>query len=145
MKITSAGKNFEAVAERQSRDIVRTFDSIVYQSAATGLPENIRTAITDCYVQEFSWEKFASGVAAILADNLNEQELSLLLDFYQDRSVPPDQIDAFKDTLSKATAIQQQAIDYIFANSNDCLDYSSRLIRDYLARHNTESVQPPPD
>ena len=76
------------------------------------------------------------GIAEIFAANLSEKELRLLIDFYSSRGLPPMDIETFKNTIAKANQIEQSSIEYIFNNSDSCVERDARLINNFLAMQN---------
>ncbi|MCH7817018.1 MAG: hypothetical protein IIC60_10670 [Proteobacteria bacterium] len=133
LRVTDIGRKFESMALQQTRDIIRTYASIVSMSVQVALPAQIKQDIAACYAEVYAWKNFAPGIAQILAENLSQKELQLLIDFYGNRSLPPMEIQTFKDILAKAGQIQQISADYIFAHSTSCVERDADLIRSYLA------------
>ena len=142
LQVTNMGKHFESLALRQTRDILRTYASIVSMSAEITLPEQIKNSIAACYVDVYAWEKFQPGIARILADNLSQKQLHLLTDFYLDRGLPPREIQTFKDTIAMAGHIQHLAAEYMYHNSASCVEHDAALILDYLANGQEFSQKP---
>ena len=141
LQVTNLGKQFELTAQRQTRDIIRTYVSILSMSLKVALPEQIKNKIASCYAEVYAWENFHPGIAQIFADNLNQKELRLLIDFYRDLGLPPMEIRAFKDLISKAEQIQRMSAEYILVNSGSCVDQDAGLIHGYLAnRQLTKAV-----
>ncbi|MDP7456270.1 MAG: hypothetical protein QGF62_06835 [Gammaproteobacteria bacterium] len=132
LRVTSAGELFEETANQQTRDIIRTYVSIVNMSVQITLPDQIRDDIAECYRIMYAWEKFEPGIAQLLADNLSQHELRLLIDFYRNRGLPPAEIQAFKSTIAKADDIQLLISDYLFANSGGCVAQDTRSILSYI-------------
>lgn len=133
LQVTDTAGRFESMALQQTRDIIRTYASIVSMSVEVALPQQIKNHIAACYAEVYAWEQFQPGIAQILADNFSQKELRLLTDFYSNRGLPPMEIDTFKDIIARAEQIQRASADYIFANSASCVDRDARLIHDYLA------------
>ena len=134
LRIARAGERFESVAQRQTRDILRSYSSIVSMEAAVSLPQSVKDSISACYADVYAWGKFEPGITRILAENLSQKQILLLIDFYQDLSLPPMEIQTFKDTIAKAPEIQRLSVDYIYKHSASCVDRDAVLIFDYLAR-----------
>ena len=133
------GKHFKSLALRQTRDILRTYASIVSMSTEIALPEQITNSIAACYVDEYAWEKFQPGIARILADNLSQKQLHLLTDFYLNRGLPPMEIQTFKDTIAMAEHIQHLTAEYMYSNSASCVEQDAALILAYLANRKESS------
>lgn len=132
LRVTNISRQFESVVLQQTRDIVRSYSSIVSTMAKVSLPQRITRSIASCYIEMYTWEKFESGIAGILAGNLSQKELRLLIDFYSNRSLPPMEIQAFKDIIANAQQIQQLSADFIFENSSNCVERDAELIFTYL-------------
>ena len=141
LRVTNMGSRFESTALQQTREIIRTYASIVNMSVDITLPQQIKNSIADCYAEVYAWEHFQAGIARILADNLSQKELRLLTDFYSDRGLPPMEIDTFKRIVAKADHIQRISADYIFANSDSCVQRDAELIQDYLSGATTISPE----
>lgn len=132
LRVTGTGKLFDSTAREQAREIIRTYSLIVSSSADRTLPRNVRDAIAECYSRNYAWENFADGIARILADHLSEKEMRLLIGFYQNRGLPPMEIETFRQTVSKGNAIAAASADFIFRNSTGCVDRDARLIKRFL-------------
>jgi hypothetical protein len=135
LQVTNAATRFDQAAASQTAAIVRTFASIVNMSSNVILPEPVRLEISSCYLEEFAWSRFESGFAQIFAANLSAEELALLIDFFSARSIPPPQIDQFRQLITKASAIELQAADLMFAQTESCDRNSVQIIRRYLAEN----------
>lgn len=134
LRVTEVGKQFESMALRQTRNIIRTYSSIVSTSVNSSLPPQIKSSIATCYAEAYAWEKFESGIAEILADKFSQKEMWLLIDFYSNRSLPPMEIQSFKNAIAKSAQIEQMSAEYIFANSDGCVERDAELILGYLNR-----------
>ncbi|MEQ8953698.1 MAG: DUF2059 domain-containing protein [Gammaproteobacteria bacterium] len=132
LAVTNMERQFEALTQRQTQNIIRTYDSIVATSTSATLPSSIKRLIAACYESAYAWDKFEPGIAQIFADNLTEKEMILLIDFYQSRGLPPGEIESFKATIAKADQIRRLSADYIFSHSVGCVEQDARLILDYL-------------
>lgn len=132
LRVTDIGKQFESMALRQTRNIIRTYSSIVSMSADSSLPPQIKNSIAACYAEAYAWEKFESGIAKILADKFSQKEMRLLIDFYSNRGLPPMEIQSFKNAIAKSIQIEQMSAEYIFANSDGCVERDAELILAYL-------------
>jgi len=133
LRVTELGRLFDSIAQQQTRDIIRTYSSIVSMSAEITLPQQVKQNIAACYAEAYAWENFEPGIAQILADNLSQKQIRLLIDFYQSRGLPPMEIQTFKDTIAKAALIRQISTEYIFDNSSSCVDRDAELILGYIA------------
>ncbi len=133
LRVTELGRLFETIAQRQTRDIIRTYSSIVATSVELTLPLQVKQNIAACYDEVYAWENFEPGIAQILADNLSQKELRLLIDFYRSLGLPPMEIQTFKDTIAKADRIRQISAQYILDNSGSCVDRDADLILGYIA------------
>lgn len=130
--VTNMESQFEAMTLRQTRNIIRTYESIVASSTDATLPQSIKNTIAACYADVYAWEKFEPGIARIFADNLTEKELRLLINFYRSLGLPPNEIATFKNTIAKAEHIKQLSAEYIFSRSEGCVEQDARLILGYL-------------
>ena len=133
LQVTGIGKHFEVTAQLQTRDIIRTYVSIVSMSLEVTLPEQIKNKIASCYAKVYAWENFQPGIAQIFAENLSQKELRLLIDFYRNLGLPPMEIKAFKELISKSEQIRRMSAEYIFLNSGSCVDQDAGVINEYLA------------
>ena len=133
LRVTDTGELFNSTTQEQAREIIRTYSLIVANSADRSLPRHVRDAIADCYSRNFAWKNFADGIARILADHLSEKEMRLLIGFYQNRGLPPMEIDTFKQTVTKGDAIAAASAEYIYRNSTGCVGQDARLIKRFLA------------
>jgi len=139
LRATNLGNKFQSVAQEQARIIIRTYTSIVSTSVEINLPIYLTQNIAACYSRSYSWNNFEAGIVNILADQLTEKEMRLLIDFYQDRGLPPMEIQAFKDIIKKADNIEQLSAEYIYTNSDSCVEKDVELIIAYLAGRRTIS------
>ena len=133
LRVTGTGELFESTTREQAREIIRTYSLIVASSADRSLPRRVRDAIAECYSRNYAWENFAEGIARILADHLSEKELRLLIGVYQNRGVPPMEIETFRQTVRKSDAIAAASAEFIYENSTGCVDQDARLIKRFLA------------
>ena len=133
LRVTGTGELFESTTREQAREIIRTYSLIVSSSADRTLPRHVRDAIAECYSRTYAWENFAEGIARILADHLSEKELRLLIGIYQNRGLPPMEIETFRQTVRKGDAIAAASAEYIYDNSTGCADQDARLIKAFLA------------
>lgn len=88
LRISAVAQGFAEAARQQTETIISTYASIVAESTDTELPDSLKAQIAQCYEETFAWERFEPGIVAIFADNLSQEELTLLIDFFSDRSVP---------------------------------------------------------
>jgi len=133
LRVTGTEAWFEAATAKQAREIIRAYSLIVASSADRQLSVRVRRAIAECYSRNFAWENFADGIARILADHLSEKELRLLIDMYQNRGLPPMEIETFRQTVRKGEAITAASVEYIYRNSSGCVAEDARRIRRFLA------------
>lgn len=139
LRVTNLGNRFELTALDQTRKIIRTYTSIVNMNASVALPQRIKNSIAECYAEVYQWDHFKPGIAQIIADNLSQKEILLLIDFYSDRGLPPMEIETFKNTIAKADLIESSSIDYIFDNSGSCVEKDAALISEFLGTRNIDS------
>lgn len=139
LRVSNVASQFESMTLLQTRNIIRTYSSIVAISADVELPQWIKKEIAACYEQTFAWKKFKDGIAQILLDNFSEDEISLLTDFYRSEGLPPTEIANFKVAIAKGEMIQQLTADYIYANSDGCAEHDIDLILGFLANPQLES------
>lgn len=132
LRVAGIGRLFEETAQLQTRDIIRTYASIVNMSAQMTLPDQIRNDIAECYRVMYAWDKFESGIARLFADNLNQRELLLLIDFYSSRGLSPTEIKTFKGTIAKADELQLLINEYIFTHSRGCVEQDTKSILSYV-------------
>jgi len=135
LKIADLGSRFETRAMDQTHKIIRTYSSIVNMSASIILPQKIKNSIANCYAEAYSWQRFAPGIAKIFADNLSQKELRLLINFYSNLGLSPTEIDTFKTMITKANQIERISIEYIFKNSESCVQRDAELINKFIANH----------
>ena len=133
LRITEVAREFEQATYQQTRNVIRTYSSIVAMSTDQELPDSIKQEISRCYLETYTWEKFEPGIAAIFADNLSTTELKLMIDFFSDKSVPPPMIEQFKTLIARADAIEQLAIDYMFSQTEGCDEQNVNLILKFLS------------
>ena len=139
LRVSNLASQFESMTLLQTRNIIRTYTSIVAMSAGVKLPQWIQVEIAACYEKTFAWEKFEDGVAQILLDNFSNHEILLLTDFYRSEGLPPNEIPSFKAAIAKGEMIQQLTADYILANSEGCAKHDIDLILGFLADPHLES------
>ena len=139
LRVSNVASQFESMTLLQTRNIIRTYSSIVATSADVELPQWIKREIAACYERAFAWEKFEDGITQILLDNFSKDEMSLLTDFYRSEGLPPTEIPNFKAAIAKGEMIEQLTADYIFANSDGCAEHDIDLILGFLADPQLES------
>jgi hypothetical protein len=133
LRASNVASKFDATALRQTRNIIRSYSSIVAMSAEVELPQWIKLEIAACYQQAFAWENFKDGIAQILIENFSAGEMQLLTDFYQSEGLPPTQIANFKAAIAKGNLIQKLSTDYIFDHSEGCAEHDAELILSFLS------------
>lgn len=138
LRASNVASHFESMTLLQTRNIIRTYSSIVAMSADVELPQWIKQDIAACYEQTFAWEIFEDGIAQILSDNFSADEISLLTDFYRSEGLSPTEIENFKAAIAKGEMIQQLTADYISANSDGCVEHDINLILGFLANPRLE-------
>lgn len=143
LRISKAGDHFEARAHSQAQRLIYQYFVIVRRNTDYRLPANLQQRIAECYASEYRWENFAPGIARILAENLSEQELQLLIDFHSNLGMPPSAIELFKSTVAKAGLISEQSASYIFSTSPGCLERDVQLILEHL-QANAVTLAPQP-
>ena len=139
LRVTGAGDMFDSAAREQAREIIRTYSLIVSSSSDRSLPRRVRDAIAHCYSHNYAWENFADGIARILTDHLSDREIRLLIGIYQNRGLPPMDIEIFRQTVRKGDAIAAASAEYIYRNSTGCAGRDARLIKRFLSVSPTES------
>ena len=97
--------------------------------AGVELPNPIRAAIADCYAREYAWHKFERGFAVILSQHLTAVQIDLLIGFYRNQGIPPNQIQRFKKAIASAGAIAVNSADLIYTTRPGCVQQDSQLIR----------------
>ena len=133
LRITEVARDFEQATRHQTRNVIRTYSSIVATTTDQELPDTIKQEISSCYLETYAWEKFESGIANIFADNLSALELKLMLDFFSDKSVPPPMIGQFKALIARADEIEELAIDFMLNQTQGCEEQNVRLILNFLS------------
>lgn len=132
LHISNAGDRFEARANDQAKRLIYQYSVIVRRNTNYRLPGSLERRIAACYADQYRWENFAPGIARILAANLSDQELQILIDFHRNLGLPPSAIEVFRRTAAKADLISELSADYIFSQSRGCLEQDVQLILDHL-------------
>ena len=133
LRASNVASQFESMTLQQTRNIIRTYSSIVAMSADVELPQWIKLEIAACYEQAFAWENFEEGIAQIFLENFSTDEMTMLIDFYRSEGLPPTQIENFKAAIAKGEEIQQLSADYIFSHSEGCAEHDIDLILGFLS------------
>ena len=102
--------------------------------AGVELPNLIRNAIANCYVREYAWHKFERGFTVILSQHLSAVQIGLLIGFYRNQGIPPNQIQQFKDAVASAAAITANSAELIYTTSPGCVRQDAQLISRYLSQ-----------
>ena len=89
--------------------------------AGVELPNLIRNAIANCYAREYAWHKFERGFTVILSRHLSAAQIELLIGFYRNQGIPPNQIQQFKDAVASAAAIAANSAELIYTTSLGCV------------------------
>lgn len=131
---------FEATSAQQTRAIIHSYASIVATSADLTLPQRIKTEIASCYAKAYAWDQFERGIAQILTEVFSTKELSLLVDFYSSRSVPPSEFQDFRAAMRKSEEIQSLSADYIYANASGCVEQDAELILSFVNRNSDSAT-----
>ena len=132
LRVSNTAQHFDRQTQNHVTQVLRTYSSIVAMEAGVELPNPIRDAIAHCYAREYSWHKFESGFAAILSQHLSAVQIDLLIGFYRNQGIPPNQIQRFKNAIASAGAIAANSADLIYTTSPGCVQQDSQLIRRYL-------------
>jgi len=143
LKVSRTEQQFEAAALAQTRDLLRTYQSIVYRQIQLNLPESLKRQIITCYNDVFNWKKFEPGIIRIMSNSYMDEEIETLTNYYRNRSVAPMHIETLRMAMSKSASIQQQSVDFIFKNSESCLDQDVELITAFVGEveANTTAAQ----
>ena len=136
LRVADAEAKFEYRAQRQAQRIIHNYAIIIRRNTDYRLPVPVRQQIADCYRQAYRWENFAAGFARILAENLSGEELELLINFHRNLGLPPNKIEAFKDTVAKVGLIHEQSAAFIFSSSPGCVDRDAEIILEHLREQN---------
>jgi hypothetical protein len=132
IELTNISEQFERARQKQTRKVIRTYASLVSHESGRELPAAIKKEIARCYEQQYDWSNFEDGIIEILLENFSEKELGILLDFYRNRGVPPTEIDAFKNIVTKGELIQKLGAEYIFTMTNGCVTQGTEAVLKYL-------------
>lgn len=138
LRVSGTAEHFTNRTSLQTSNIIRTYTSIVNMEADVRLPQRILSQIRGCYQRVYAWENFEEGIAQIISQQLSDEEMLLLIDFYRDLGMPPRAIELFKATIAKAPSIQQVSADFIFTASGSCVDEDANTINNYLASLNVD-------
>ena len=133
LRTTEVAREFELAARHQAGNVIRTFSSIVATSTDYELPDSLQQEMLLCYEEAFAWHRFEPGIAMIFAQTLSAEELGLLIDFFNDKSVPPPMIETFRAVISRAEEIERLAMDYLVKQSADCEQANVALILKFLS------------
>ncbi len=132
LRLTNTEAKFAANRDVQTRDIIRTYTLIVREMTNQPLPHRTKTIIAQCYRENYDFARFKAGIASIIADTFSPDELKLLVDFHSNLSLPPSEIGAFKDIIGKSERLQVAATEFIYNNSEGCLEQGSKLVVDFI-------------
>ncbi|MDA0687914.1 MAG: hypothetical protein O2948_04640 [Proteobacteria bacterium] len=132
LRVSETERHFQFAARKQTSDLLRVYSGIVAMSANVELPRHITQEIESCYMQAYAWDRFAGGIAEILAQHFTSKELQLLTDFYRNRGLSPQDIESFKQAITKARGIEEQTALFMFNSSNGCVEQASRVITGYV-------------
>ena len=133
LRVSDAAQQFNEQIKDHVTNVLRTYSSIVAMETGIELPNAIRSAIDDCYAREYDWNKFERGFAAILSQHMSEVQIELLIGFYRNESIPPSQIENFKNAISSAGAIASTSADLIYKTSLGCVHQDAEIIARYLS------------
>ena len=133
LRVSNTAQHFDRQTQKHVTQVLRTYSSIVAMEAGVELPNPIRAAIADCYAREYAWHKFERGFAVILSQHLSAVQINLLIGFYRNQSIPPNQIQRFKNAIESAGAIAVNSADLIYTTSPGCVQQDSQLIKRYLS------------
>ena len=97
------------------------------------LPNLIRAAIANCYAREYAWHKFERGFAVILSQHLSAVQIDLLIGFYRNQGIPPNQIQRFKNAIASASAIAANSAELIYTTSPGCVQQDVAINQQYLS------------
>lgn len=132
IRLSNVRELFESTRQEQTRSVIRTYASIVSTESGRRLPERIKTEIARCYNQSYQWSNFEEGIVEILMENFSDKELKLLLGFYQNLSVSPTDIEAFRDIVAKGEIIQARSAELIFNTTEGCIEKGTDAVLSYL-------------
>jgi hypothetical protein len=132
IELTNISEQFELARQQQTREVIRTYASIVSHESGRELPAAVKEEIALCYEQEYDWSNFEDGIINIVLENFSEKELGILLDFYRNRGLPPTEIDAFKNIVAKGELIQKLGAEYIFTTTRGCVTQGTEAVLKYL-------------
>jgi len=133
LKVSNSAQQFSEQTQDHIKKVLRTYSSIVAMETGIELPNTIRSAIADCYSREYDWSKFERGFADILSQHLSTIQIELLIGFYRNESIPPAQIENFKNAIRSAGAIAKNSADLIYKTGPGCVKQDARIISEYLS------------
>ena len=133
LKVSNSENQFNKQIKDHVTNVLRTYSSIVAMETGIELPNPIRSAIADCYAREYDWNKFERGFATILSQHMSAVQIELLIGFYRNESIPPSQIENFKNAISTAGAIASTSADLIYTTSLGCVYQDAEIIARYLS------------
>jgi len=133
LKVSNSAQQFSEQTKNHITDVLRTYSSIVAMETGIELPITIRSAIADCYSRAYDWSKFEGGFADILSQHLSGIQIDLLIGFYRNKSIPPAQIENFKNAIGSAGAIAKNSADLIYKTSPGCVKQDAQIIIGYLS------------
>ena len=131
--MSNSAQQFNKQTQNHVTKVLRTYSSIVAMETGIELPNPIRSAIANCYAREYAWSKFESGFATILSQHLSPAQIELLIGFYRNKSIPPNQIENFKKAIASGDAIAANSADLIYTTSLGCVQQDVQLITRYLS------------
>ncbi len=132
LRAAQVGDLFETRARQQAQQIIHNYSVIIQRNTDYRLPVVLERRIEACYRDTYQWKFFEPGITRIVADAFSREELELLIDFHNNLGLPPNKIALFRNTIGKADWVHEQSVDFIFNNSNGCVDQDAELIIRHL-------------
>jgi hypothetical protein len=132
LRLTHIDQQFAAARDLQVRGIIRTYSLILREQADIQLPRSIEGEIFDCYERSYNFANFRIGIAEILVDTFSDKELELLKDFHSDLGLPPSAISEFREIVAKAELVRTIGAEYIFNNTEGCVEQGTNLVMEFL-------------
>ncbi|MFK7864857.1 MAG: hypothetical protein AB8B95_11600 [Pseudohongiellaceae bacterium] len=132
IQLSNVRELFENTRDEQTRMVLRTYASILETKGGYSLPREIREEIAFCYEARYDWSRFEDGIVDILLTTFSDKELQLLLDFFRNRSVPPNEISAFRAIVAKAEKVQSLGAEHIYNTTEGCIELGTQRILKFL-------------
>lgn len=132
LRLGGTGQAIDRVVSQQAEQFTQELTALMRDKYNVELPAAMSSEVMQCFVEKGSWSAIEPGVAQAYVDALTENELGLLLSYYQKLEIPPSQGNAFKDMQEKMPELQKQLENIVREVKQQCANEAEVLVNQLI-------------